>query len=162
MKSATYSRGFRKYPRLWQTNVRPSLWPVQGRLLSNYGRRTDPFSGMGTFHAGVDIAAPTGTPVRVAADGVVHFAQFFSNYGRLIVVDHGGGMQTYYAHLARIYVVPGQEVRRGATIGATGASGKVTSPHLHYEVRHGGNPINPYTFLARSATGETARRDLPF
>jgi murein DD-endopeptidase MepM/ murein hydrolase activator NlpD len=162
LKSATLSRNFRRYPRLWQTNVRPSLWPVFGRLLSPFGRRTDPFSGQGTFHTGVDVSAPTGTLVKAAADGVVVHAEWFGAYGRLVVVEHGNGMQTYYAHLSRFDVIAGQEVRRGQVLGRTGASGRVTSPHLHYEVRQGGTPINPYIFLAKSATSEAKLRDLPF
>lgn len=162
LKSATFSRTFHKYPKAWQANVRPSLWPIHGRLLSSFGRRTDPFSGEGAFHAGVDISARAGTPVRATADGIVAHADWSGAYGRLVVVDHGGGMQTYYAHLSRIDVIPGQEVRRSQLLGASGATGRVTSPHLHYEVRQNGTPINPYVFLARSSTGETAARDLPF
>jgi murein DD-endopeptidase MepM/ murein hydrolase activator NlpD len=162
LKAANYSRGFHKYPKLWQVNVRPSLWPVYGRLLSNFGLRTDPFSGEGAFHTGVDLSCPSGTSVKVTADGVVNHAEWSGAYGRLIVVEHGNGLQTWYAHLSRIDVVTGQEVRLGQIIAASGASGRVTSPHLHYEVRQGGNPINPYTFLARSATGEAVPRDFPF
>jgi len=162
LKSATFSRTFHKYPKAWQANVRPSLWPIHGRLLSSFGRRTDPFSGEGAFHAGVDISARNGTPVKAAADGIVAHADWSGAYGRLVVVDHGGGMQTYYAHLSRIDVIPGQEIRRNQLLGASGATGRVTSPHLHYEVRQNGTPINPYVFLARSSTGETAARDLPF
>ncbi|MCC6491249.1 MAG: M23 family metallopeptidase [Candidatus Hydrogenedentes bacterium] len=162
LKSATFSRTFHKYPKAWQANVRPSLWPIHGRLLSSFGRRTDPFSGEGAFHAGVDISARAGTPVRATADGIVAHADWSGAYGRLVVVDHGGGMHTYYAHLSRIDVIPGQEVRRSQLLGASGATGRATSPHLHYEVRQNGTPINPYVFLARSSTGETAARDLPF
>lgn len=162
LKSAQMSRNFRKFPRLWQVNVRPSLWPLQGRLLSTFGKRTDPFSGEGAFHTGVDLSAGVGTPVKAAADGVVSVAEVYSGYGRLVVVDHGNGLQTYYAHLSHINVVPGQEIRRGQIVALSGASGRVTSPHLHYEVRQGGTPINPYIFLARSASGEAAAKDLPF
>jgi murein DD-endopeptidase MepM/ murein hydrolase activator NlpD len=162
LKSANYSRAFHRYPRLWQVNVRPSLWPIHGRLLSTFGRRTDPFSGEGAFHTGVDLSCPSGTPVKVSADGVVSHAEWFGAYGRLVIVDHGDGLQTYYAHLSRLDVIAGQEVRRGQVIGASGSSGRVTSPHLHYEVRRGGTPINPYVFLARSATGETPQPDFPF
>jgi len=162
LKSAQLSRSFQKYPRLWQMNVRPSLWPLQGRLLSTFGRRTDPFSGEGAFHTGVDLSASVGTTVKSAADGVVSVAEFVGGYGRLVVVDHGNGLQTYYAHLSSTNVLPGQEVRRGQILGLSGASGRVTSPHLHYEVRQGGTPINPYIFLARSATGATPAKDLPF
>jgi murein DD-endopeptidase MepM/ murein hydrolase activator NlpD len=162
LKSAQMSRGFRKYPRLWQLNVRPSLWPLQGRLLSTFGKRTDPFSGEGAFHTGVDLSANVGTSVKAAADGVVSLAEVMGGYGRLVVVDHGNGLQSYYAHLSRLNVVPGQEVRRGQILGLSGASGRVTSPHLHYEVRQGGTPINPYIFLAKSATGATPAKDFVF
>jgi len=162
LKTAQLSRSFHKYPRLWQMNVRPSLWPLQGRLLSTFGKRIDPFSGEGAFHTGVDLSAAVGTAVKAAADGVISVAEFYGGYGRLVVVDHGNGMQTYYAHLSRINVIPGQEVRRGQIVGLSGASGRVTSPHLHYEVRQGGTPINPYIFLAKSATGAGTAKDLPF
>jgi len=125
---------------------RPSIWPVEGRLMSAFGRREDPFSSEQAFHAGVDISAPMGVPVHVTADGIVVYSDWESGYGRLIVVDHGGGVQTYYAHLSRSFVHLGQEIRRADVIGAVGATGRVTAPHLHYEVRQGGNPVNPYTF----------------
>lgn len=162
LKSAQLSRGFRKYPRLWQVNVRPSLWPLQGRLLSTFGKRIDPFSGEGAFHTGVDLSAGVGTAVKATADGVISVAEYAGNYGRLVVVDHGNGLQTYYAHLSTLNVVPGQEVRRGQIVGLSGGSGRVTSPHLHYEVRQGGTPINPFIFLAKSATGASGAKDLPF
>ncbi len=163
LKSASYSRFTRKYPRLWQTNVRPTLWPVNGRLLSYFGRRTDPLSGMGAFHPGVDIAAPVGTPVKATGDGIVMLGEYAGAYGRLVIIDHGGGTQTYYAHLSRIDVVSGQEVRRGQVIGAVGATGRATGAHLHYEIRQGGTPINPYIFLAKAATGSDAsRKDFSF
>jgi murein DD-endopeptidase MepM/ murein hydrolase activator NlpD len=137
----------------WRSRLsRPNLWPVEGRLiLSSYGQRLDPFSGEGAFHKGVDISAPSGMPVRAAADGIVVHAEFASGgYGRLVVIDHGGGIQTYYAHLSKFYVKAGQEVRAGETVGAVGSSGRVTAPHLHYEVRLGGAPVNPYNYLAKA------------
>ena len=126
---------------------KPSIWPLDGRLLSPYGKRTDPFSEEGAFHKGVDISAPTGTPVHATADGIVIFTEFESGYGRLVVVDHGGGFQTYYAHLSQFWVHAGQEVRRGELVGLVGSSGKVTAPHLHYEVRIGGSPMNPILYM---------------
>ncbi len=162
LKGAKISAFRSTFPRLAQFNVRPSLWPVDGRLLGGFGRRDDPFSGEQAFHTGVDISVPTGTPVRVAADGVVAMAEFAGRYGRLIIVDHGGSVQTYYAHLSRFDVIAGQEVRRGQIIGAAGASGRASGPHLHYEVRLGGNPVNPYNFLARAATARAVKPDLPF
>ena len=135
--------------------TQPAIWPVTGKLmLSPFGQRTDPFSGEGAFHKGVDISAAAGTPVRATADGIVVYDQFESGYGRLVVVDHGAGVQTYYAHLSRFFVHAGQEVRRGDIVGAVGSSGRATSPHLHYEVRLGGAPVNPYRFLAQAPVYE--------
>jgi len=164
LKSASISNLYRNYPKQWQTNVRPSLWPVEGKLMSSFGARTDPFSGEGAIHTGVDLQAPRGTPVRSAADGIVVHAEWMSGYGRLVILDHGNGLQTYYGHLSRFLVIPGQEVRRGQVIAQSGASGRVTSPHLHYEVRMGGTPVNPYPFLAKSAFALPASpaKDLPF
>jgi murein DD-endopeptidase MepM/ murein hydrolase activator NlpD len=153
------SRGFQ------QPTGRPSIWPVDGRLiLSSYGQRTDPFSGEGAFHKGVDISAVTGTSVRATADGIVVHAGFDSGYGRLVIVDHGGGVQTYYAHLSKFYVRAGQDLRKGDFVGAVGSSGRVTAPHLHYEVRVGGAPMNPYFYLAKSTIYQAVRekQDFPF
>jgi len=165
LQSASLSTLYHSYPKQWQTHVRPSLWPVEGRLMSPFGGRTDPFSGEGALHTGVDLAAPMGTPVRAAADGIIVETEWQSGYGRLIIIDHGNGLQTYYGHLSSFNVVPGQEIRRGDVIGRSGASGRVTSPHLHYEVRMGGTPVNPYPFLARSAMSlptRAAQTDLGF
>ena len=125
----------------------PSIWPVDGRLQSSFGHRNDPFSGHGAFHAGVDISAADGTPVRAAADGVVDSAEWAGAYGKLVVVDHGNGFQTYYAHLSRFGVVPGQFIRRGAIVGNAGSTGRSTGAHLHYEVRRHGTPVNPHRYL---------------
>ena len=141
----------------------PSLWPVEGRLMDGFGRRTDPFSGEGAFHKGVDISAPTGTVVRDAADGVVVQAEMVSGgMGRLVIVDHGGGLQTYYAHLSKIMVHAGQEVRCGDVVGQVGTSGRTTAPHLHWEVHVGGAPVNPHKYLANSGAFRQAPKDLPF
>ncbi len=139
----------------------PSIWPVEGRFMGPFGKRIDPFSGEGAFHRGVDISAPTGTPVRATADGVVVFSSMESGYGRLVVIDHGGGLETYYAHLSRFIAYAGQEVRRGQEIGLVGSTGRVTAPHLHYEVHVGGNPVNPYTYLQNARIFQPpARTDL--
>jgi murein DD-endopeptidase MepM/ murein hydrolase activator NlpD len=151
--------------RVFQTyNAGPSIWPVEGVLRGPFGDRTDPFSGEGAFHKGVDISAPMGTPVRATADGVIVEAGMENGFGRLIVVEHGGGVQTYYAHLSRFYVQPGQEVRRGEMVGAVGSSGRVTAPHLHYEVHIGGVPVNPYQYLAKAGVyqQQPAHKDFPF
>jgi len=162
LRSATLTTSSRKNPKLWPANLVPSGWPVEGRLQGHFGRRTDPFSGEGAFHRGVDIIAPRGTPVRAAADGVVLFAAYMSGYGRLVVVDHANGLRTYYAHLSRFGVVAGQDVRRGQTLGTVGSSGRVTAAHLHYEVRQGGNAVDPYRYMARASVARTAKRDFPF
>jgi murein DD-endopeptidase MepM/ murein hydrolase activator NlpD len=162
LKSANLSKFYRKYPRMWQTNVRPSIWPVEGRLVSHFGNRADPFHGEGAFHAGVDISAPYGTPVRAAADGVVVHAAFWRGYGRLVVIDHGGGVTTRYAHLSRMDVIPGQEIRRAEVLGAVGGSGRTTGTHVHYEVRVGDNPVNPYKFLATAPVARAPRTDFLF
>jgi murein DD-endopeptidase MepM/ murein hydrolase activator NlpD len=162
LRSSSFSRFDRNYTRLWHANVKPGIWPVSGRLMGHFGQRTDPFSGEGAYHTGVDIAAPPGTPVLATADGVVLRAARFSGYGRLVIVDHGGGVQTYYAHLSSYAVIPGQEIRRGEAIGAVGSSGRSTAPHLHYEVRIGHAPVNPYRFLAKAPIAQTAQKDLLF
>jgi len=157
--SGKTSRGFQ------MPSGTPSLWPVDGKLIqSSYGQRVDPFSGEGAFHKGVDISAPTGTAVRTTASGIVVHVAMDNGYGRLVVVDHGGGIQTYYAHLSKFYVHDGQEVRRGDFIGAVGSSGRVTAPHLHYEVRVGGAPMNPYRYLSKAGLYQDApdKKDFPF
>ena len=161
LKGASYSMLHHNYARQWQLNIRPSLWPVYGRILSTYGSRSDPFSGEGAFHTGVDLSAPEGTPVHAAADGIVIHAEWYGRYGKMVVVDHGNGMQTLYAHLSRFYAVPGQETRQGQVIGYSGATGRVTAPHLHYEVRVGGTPINPYPYLTKTSL-LAVHKDLPF
>lgn len=164
LQSSTISAIYHEYPRQYQIHSRPSLWPVEGRLMSPFGGRTDPFSGEGAIHTGVDLEAPMGTPVRAAGDGIVVHADWESGYGRLIIIDHGNGVQTYYGHLSSYGVVPGQEVRRGDVIARSGASGRATSPHLHYEVRLAGTPVNPYPYMMRSIALSAARaqKDLPF
>ena len=132
-------------------------------MADGFAHRTDPFSGEGAFHKGVDITAPTGTTVRTTADGIVVQAEMVAGgYGRLVIVDHGGGLQTYYAHLSKISVHAGQELHRGDVVGQVGSSGRTTAPHLHYEVHVGGTPVNPYRYLANSTVFHTVPKDLPF
>jgi murein DD-endopeptidase MepM/ murein hydrolase activator NlpD len=139
-----------RYAGATRSSSQPSLWPVEGRLLGPFGERSDPFSGEGEFHTGVDISATSGTAVHASADGIVTAADWNGGYGRLVIVDHGGGIQTYYAHLSRFYVHAGEVIRRGEIVGLVGSTGRVTAPHLHYEVRLGGAPVNPYRYLAKS------------
>ncbi|MEO5926177.1 MAG: peptidoglycan DD-metalloendopeptidase family protein [Bryobacteraceae bacterium] len=162
LKAASFSRGQRTYARAFQKNIVPSMWPVNGQITSRFGDRSDPLSGEGGFHAGVDLTATMGTPVYAAADGIIEAAQFANRYGRAILIDHGHGMTTLYAHLSNFEIVAGEEVRRGQLIGHSGASGRVSGPHLHFEVRQGGNPVNPARFLSRNAELAQVRPDLPF
>jgi murein DD-endopeptidase MepM/ murein hydrolase activator NlpD len=156
--------GTRAYRRFQLENAQPSVWPVDGRLMGAFGERTDPFSGEGAFHKGVDITAPVGTPIRATADGIVVFAEMENGFGRLVRINHGNGVETYYAHLSRFYVQAGQDVRRGELIGAVGTSGRVTAPHLHYEVHLRGVAVNPYRYLAKTSIFQqpVARTDFPF
>jgi len=125
----------------------PSLWPVRGRLVSGFGQRVDPFNGEGAFHKGVDIDGEYGDPVRSSADGFVIWASPRSGFGRLVMLDHGGGIRTYYAHLSQIRVYSGQAVQRGDIIGSVGSTGRAKGSHLHYEVRLNRAPLNPWRFL---------------
>jgi murein DD-endopeptidase MepM/ murein hydrolase activator NlpD len=144
-------------------NVLPGIWPVNGRLMAGYGVRSDPFSGEGAMHTGIDISAPVGTPVHAAADGIILHAGWNGGYGRCVIVDHGNGYQTWYAHLSRMDVIEGEEIRQGEILGAVGTTGRSTGAHLHYEVRIGSTPVNPYKFLARaSAVHTAAASEFPF
>jgi len=135
-------------PWSWLEDTTPSIWPVRGRLSSSFGRRQDPFLGHSSFHAGVDISAPWGTPIVAAADGVVTSAESSGRYGKRVIIAHGhNGLESHYAHMRDMYVRPGQVVRRGEVIGRVGRSGRTTASHLHYEVRYHGTPVNPYKYL---------------
>ncbi|HKU81997.1 MAG TPA: peptidoglycan DD-metalloendopeptidase family protein [Candidatus Tumulicola sp.] len=118
-------------------------WPVTGTITSPFGWRSNPFGGSPEFHQGLDIAAPTGTTVTAAAGGTVIMAQWYGGYGNYILIDHGGGYSTGYGHLSAIYVSNGQAVKRGQAIGAVGSTGASTGPHLHFEVRIDGKPVDP-------------------
>jgi murein DD-endopeptidase MepM/ murein hydrolase activator NlpD len=132
----------------------PSLWPVIGRITGSFGERLDPFSGEGAFHSGVDISAAYGTEVRAAADGVVVAVETRAGYGRLVIVDHGFGLATWYGHLATFATEVGAHVKRGDALGYVGVSGRVTGPHVHYEVRIHGAPVNPWRYLRSASSGD--------
>lgn len=135
-------------PRFNRSTV-PSIWPVRGRVTAGFGQRMDPLSGEGAFHAGLDVSAPYGSAVESAADGLVFHAAPDAGLGNAVLIDHGYGIHTKYGHLSRISVVVGQEVKRGQLIGAVGATGRTTGPHLHYEVRVNETPVNPSRYLRR-------------
>jgi Peptidase family M23 len=119
--------------KLYEDYATPSIWPVRGIVTAGFGQRMDPFTGEGNFHNGVDIAAPAGTLVRAAADGILFHAGPDSGYGNEALIDHGYGLTTKYGHLRSLSVVVGQEVTRGQIIGTVGMTGRATGPHLHYE-----------------------------
>lgn len=125
----------------------PSIWPARGLITSSFGRRTNPITRRRQFHTGLDIASRRGTPVYATGDGVVVFAGRSGALGKLIMISHGNGLKTRYGHLAESYVAPGQEVTRGTKIGAVGASGRATGPHLHYEVMKNGRSVNPREYI---------------
>lgn len=130
----------------------PSRMPLgQASLTSGYGMRRHPVLGGRRKHNGIDLAAPTGTPVYATADGTVSRANWFSSYGKYISIEHGGELQTRYAHLSRIAVSDGQRVRKGDVIGYVGSTGRSTGPHLHYEVRVSGRAVDPRPYLDDTA-----------
>jgi murein DD-endopeptidase MepM/ murein hydrolase activator NlpD len=141
-------------PGLGDVSFTPSLWPVDGQITANFGERLDPFNGEGEFHTGVDISAAYGDSVHVTADGVVITADTRPGYGRLVVIDHGFGMTTWYGHLSGFNTSLGQQVHRGDIIGYAGTSGRATGPHVHYEIRLNGAPINPWRYLRFTSSGD--------
>lgn len=119
------------------------MQPIPGSIGSGFGMRTHPISGQYKMHNGVDIMGRTGDPIRAAAPGKVIFAGWRGGYGNCVIIDHGGGLSTLYAHASKIYVSQGQSVSQGQTIAAVGSTGYSTGPHLHWEVRINGKPVNP-------------------
>jgi murein DD-endopeptidase MepM/ murein hydrolase activator NlpD len=155
---ALSSGGLRLLPssQLSSLGIVPSLWPVIGEITGHFGERLDPFSGEGAFHAGIDIASHYGDEVRASADGVVVVVDRQAGYGRLVVIDHGFGVSTWYGHMSNFNTQIGTHVKRGDIIGYEGASGRSTGPHLHYEVRIYNTPVNPWRYLRNSTPSATA------
>jgi murein DD-endopeptidase MepM/ murein hydrolase activator NlpD len=125
----------------------PSIWPAQGYLSAAYGRRIDPFHGDLAHHAGIDISAKRGQPVHATAAGSVTSAGWNGDYGKMVVIDHGFGLVTRYAHLHDFSVKPGDKVERMQVIGTVGSTGRATGPHLHYELLVNGQLTNPLHLL---------------
>jgi len=125
----------------------PSIMPADGKIVSGFGMRRDPFTFAWKMHTGVDIANVPGTPIRAAASGVVVDAGWVGGYGLAVRIDHGNGVETVYAHLSRVVVQRGQTVKKGELIANMGSTGRSTGPHLHYEVRLGGRPVDPAPYL---------------
>lgn len=128
-------------------NATPNIKPARGWLTSRFGYRISPFTGKATMHAGLDIAAAPGSPVYAPADGVVSFAGYDQGYGKLVSIDHGYGVSTRFGHSSQIYVQVGQKVSKWDVIAAVGNTGRSTGPHLHYEVRINGTPVDPINFI---------------
>jgi murein DD-endopeptidase MepM/ murein hydrolase activator NlpD len=125
----------------------PSGWPASGRISSGFGMREHPRYGGRRLHTGVDITIPLGTPLHATADGVVSFADRSGASGNIVVIEHGHGLSSVYAHNTRNAVKPGQAVKRGDVIAYSGSTGVSTGPHVHYEVWRNGQSINPAPFL---------------
>ena len=121
----------------------PQGWPTKGWLTSYFGMRKSPFTGKRVMHAGLDIAANVGTPVIATADGIVARVKYSPAYGKMVVIDHGYGYRTIFAHNSKIMVKAGQRIKRGDTVAKVGNTGRSTGPHLHYELRLNGVPIDP-------------------
>jgi murein DD-endopeptidase MepM/ murein hydrolase activator NlpD len=125
----------------------PAVWPIQGYLTSKFGMRISPFTGQRKFHAGIDIGASPGTPVYAPADGTVLFVGSRAGYGHTLIIGHGYGLVTCYAHNSKVTVEKGQQVKRGDLIAQVGNTGRSTGPHLHYEVRLNGKAEDPRLFI---------------
>ena len=124
------------------------VYPVMGpRASSGFGMRVHPIKRFSKFHKGIDLATPVGAPIRAVAAGTVVFADPFSGYGNFVVIQHDGGLTTHYGHCKNLVVKPGTHVKAGQIIATVGSTGMSTGPHLHFEVRVRGTPINPEQFF---------------
>lgn len=130
-----------------ESNLKPTGMPVEGYISSYFGGRPDPFSGHAAYHTGLDISAPTGTPVHAVAEGMVTYAGLRSGYGDVIEIDHGNGYMTRYAHNSSLIVRPGQRVHVGDVIAKAGSTGRSTGSHVHFEVWYKGNVVNPLAYV---------------
>lgn len=125
----------------------PSIYPAYGWVSSHFGYRNDPFTGKVTLHKGLDVAGPTGTPVLAPASGVVSYVGYEPGYGKIVSIDHGFGVVTRFAHNSKIFVKVGQQVARRDKISAIGNTGRSSGPHVHYEVRVNGIPVDPKNYV---------------
>jgi len=136
----------------------PSFWPARGAFSSGFGWRRNPIGRRWRFHAGIDLAGDRGDPIHAAAQGKVVAATWSGGYGRHLMVDHGFGIVTLYAHCRKLLVEEGDHVRRGQKIALMGSTGRSTGPHLHFEVHLDGTPVNPLDYLRRATGRPPARR----
>lgn len=129
-------------------NTLPNSSPVAAAFnSSSFGWRIDPFNGHKAFHEGLDFTAAVGTPIYAAAGGIVSTAEQTPDYGKIVKIDHGSGLETRYAHASKIFVRAGERVEKGQKIAEVGSTGRSTGPHLHYEIRLAGNPLDPRKYL---------------
>lgn len=136
-----------------RAEVYPAGWPMHGGWISSgFGPRLDPFTGRPEFHPGVDIAAPTGTPIYAMAAGVVRIASVDGGFGKLVEINDGDGVFTLYGHTSKILVRVGEQIKKGQEIALVGSTGYSTGPHLHFEVMVHDRPVNPMPFLHSSST----------
>ncbi len=125
----------------------PSIRPARGMITSDFGYRPSPISGQLKLHQGIDFGAPPGSPVYATADGIISYAGFDSDYGKLVSIDHGYGVVTRYAHNSELFVVVGQKIKRGDVVSAVGNTGRSTGAHIHYEVRINNVPVDPMNYV---------------
>ncbi len=131
-----------------RAEAKPTMWPARGRIISGFGVRRIPYASSGyQFHTGVDILGSHGSSIWATAAGEVVFASYRGSFGNLVIIDHGYGYETHYAHLSGFAVSVGEEVEKGQIIGYMGATGRTTGTHLHYEVHRNGSPVNPSNYL---------------
>jgi murein DD-endopeptidase MepM/ murein hydrolase activator NlpD len=125
----------------------PTLKPTNGWYTSGFGLRNSPFTNKSTMHEGLDLANHVGSTIVAPASGIVTYAGARAGYGNLVTLDHGYGIQTQFGHISRAYVKTGEKVKRGQRIAAVGNTGRSTGPHVHYEVRVNGIPVDPYFYI---------------
>lgn len=144
-QQVAFRSGTPGYQRIFGTGQ--MVQPVNGPITSNFGYRIHPVLGTRRLHAGTDFGAPTGAPIFAADSGTVIVAEWYGGYGNTVIIDHGNGLTTLYGHCSELYVTVGQGVQRGQTIAAVGSTGLSTGPHLHFEVRQQGEPVEPLAYL---------------
>lgn len=133
--------------RLTYLDRRPDFYPTSGKLSSGFGYRTDPITGRTSMHNGIDISNKVGTPIYAAGAGIVTFSKYNGQFGNVLIIDHGEGYETVYAHCNKFIVTSGDTVEKGQQIATIGRSGRTTGSHLHFELRYHGTAINPFKTL---------------
>jgi len=128
---------------------RPDFYPTNGTFSSPFGYRSDPITGISTLHSGIDISNQVGTAIYAAGSGIVTYSGYDGNFGNVLIIDHGHGYETAYAHCKTLLYAPGDEVSKGEQVAIMGATGRTTGPHLHFEIRYNKTPINPLKIIQK-------------